>query len=341
MVPYVLLHLMVLAAQRHLTGKCGKGVSFRRKNVLCSGTQRETTECFWKVLMPGNERNPQRAQRKTGAVVVVIPAVLPSITSPLSRKHAPSDMVENRRHSAGSFFHRACTITLRLFTLSAGMGAVAGNRCGEEGGSVAAREQKVIVQCPLTADVNQTKQSVMIKVFSGSSHGAKEVLGCDWLSRLGKFDCPPSLFQAELIAIHNDSVLASLPKHRLQKGAYRCQLVPYDRDRPFTDCTITEPEETTTESQVTPTTDVHHETDEHNSDLSNGPQEKSFACSADDQRGLVAAVVDLTITVFCLLMAMAAMVIYHLRYRGYSLEPRVDPSCSLKDQLEGWPMVAI
>ncbi|KAL8615900.1 hypothetical protein ACOMHN_058967 [Nucella lapillus] len=237
---------------------------------------------------------------------------------PLSRKPAPLDMAANICHSAGSFFHRACTVTLLLLTLSAGMGAVAGNPCGDEGGSVAARERKVIVQCPLTADINRTKQSVMIKVFSGSSHGAEEVLGCDWLSRLGKFDCPPSLFQTELIAIHSDSVLASLPKHRLQKGDYRCQLVPYDRDQPFTDCTITEPEDTTTESQLTPTTAVHHLTDEKkNSDLSNGPQEKSFACSADDQRGLVAAVVVLAITVFCLLMAMAAMVIYHLRYRGY------------------------
>ncbi|KAL8566558.1 hypothetical protein ACOMHN_009772 [Nucella lapillus] len=34
--------------------------------------------------------------------------------------------------------------------------------------------------------------------------------------------------------------------------------------------------------------------------------------SADDWRGLVAAVVVLAITVFCLLMHMAAMVIYHL-----------------------------
>ncbi|KAL8615863.1 hypothetical protein ACOMHN_058930 [Nucella lapillus] len=194
------------------------------------------------------------------------------------------------------------------------MGAVVGQPCGEEGGSVAVPERKVTVQCPLTADVSQTKQSVMIKLFSNSSHGAEEVLGCDWLTRLGKFDCPPSLFQAQLIAIHNDSVLASLPKHSLQKGAYRCQLVPYDRDQPFTDCTITEPEDTTTKSQVTPTTAVHHDKYENNSDLSNGPQEKSFACFADNWKGLVAAVVVLTITVFCQLMAMAAMVIYHLWY---------------------------
>ncbi|KAL8615860.1 hypothetical protein ACOMHN_058927 [Nucella lapillus] len=234
---------------------------------------------------------------------------------PLSRKHALSDMAANRCHSAGSIFHRACTVTLWLILLTAGMGAVAGNPCGEEGGSVAAREQKVIVQCPLTADVYQTKQSVMINVFSISSHGAEKVLGCDWRSRLGKFDCLPSLFHAQLIAIHSDSVRASLPKHRLQIGAYRCQLLPYDRDQPFTDCTITEQEEATTESQVTPTTAVHHETDENNSDLSNGPQEKSFACSADDQSGLVAAVVAMTITVFCLLMAMAAMVIYLLLYK--------------------------
>ncbi|KAL8566551.1 hypothetical protein ACOMHN_009765 [Nucella lapillus] len=71
----------------------------------------------------------------------------------------------------------------------------------------------------------------------------EEVLGCDWLSRLGKFDCSPSLFQAELIDIHSDRVLASLPKHRLQTGAYRCQLVPYDRDQPFIDCTSTEQSE--------------------------------------------------------------------------------------------------
>ncbi|KAL8566560.1 hypothetical protein ACOMHN_009774 [Nucella lapillus] len=298
-----------------------------------------------------------KGQRKTGAVVMAIPAILPSVTSPLSRKPAPSDMAATRRHSAGSFVlcplsrpeknrsrggddssrpsfrhqplsrkpapsdmaanicHSAGSFFLRGWVLCRGTRV---EKRGGGGGSVAAREQKVILQCPVTADVNQTKQSVMIKVFSSSSHGAEEVLGCDWLSRLGKFYCPSSLFQAELIDIHNDSVLASLPKHRLQKGDYRCQLVPYDRDQPFTDCTITEPEETITESQVTPTTAVHHETDEKkNSDLSNGPQEKSFACSADDRRGLVAAVVVLTITVFCLLMAMAAMVIYHLRCRRH------------------------
>ncbi|KAL8615901.1 hypothetical protein ACOMHN_058968 [Nucella lapillus] len=39
-----------------------------------------------------------RGQRKTGAVVMAIPAVLPSVTSDMSRIPAPSDMAATSRH---------------------------------------------------------------------------------------------------------------------------------------------------------------------------------------------------------------------------------------------------
>ncbi|KAL8596214.1 hypothetical protein ACOMHN_021254 [Nucella lapillus] len=137
-------------------------------------------------------------------------------------------MTERRR--------RPFVIAVLLVVITAGTCLEAGSTCVK----VAVAMGTVTIVCPLKADVHDTKHSVVIKHFSGiSGSSAEEVLGCDWLMLRKEFDCPPSSFGAELIAIRRDRViLARLPDAQLQNGSYRCQLVPPESKQPFTDCSI-------------------------------------------------------------------------------------------------------
>ncbi|KAL8577841.1 hypothetical protein ACOMHN_054591 [Nucella lapillus] len=154
---------------------------------------------------------------------------------------------------------KPCRILLWLLMFIVGVCSVAGETyplCDGESVAAAVALQKgnVTIVCPLTADVRQSKQSVVIKYYSPNSTTGEEVLGCDWLSNRQTIDCLPSPFEATLVEIQPDLVIASLPKKRLGNGSYRCQLVPYDRKQPYTDCDICYPEYTTT----TPILIIHH-----------------------------------------------------------------------------------
>ncbi|KAL8577833.1 hypothetical protein ACOMHN_054583 [Nucella lapillus] len=141
---------------------------------------------------------------------------------------------------------KPCRILLWLLMFIVGVCSVAGETyplCDGESVAAAVALQKgnVTIVCPLTADVRQSKQSLVIKYYSPNSTTGEEVLGCDWLSNRQAMDCLPSPFEATLVEIQPDLVIASLPKTRLGNGSYRCQLVPYDRKQPYTDCDICYP----------------------------------------------------------------------------------------------------
>ncbi|KAL8609799.1 hypothetical protein ACOMHN_052853 [Nucella lapillus] len=81
------------------------------------------------------------------------------------------------------------------------------------------------------------------------------MLVCDWMTELNRFDCE-SEEDCELIEIRSDRILARLPRDGLRPDQiYRCQLVPWDRNQKFTNCSVCYPdgEETSPTHDDTPT----------------------------------------------------------------------------------------
>ncbi|KAL8577839.1 hypothetical protein ACOMHN_054589 [Nucella lapillus] len=69
----------------------------------------------------------------------------------------------------------------------------------------------MIVACPLTADVNQTKRTFIIKYFTDPTKHPAYVLDCFWNTDLLEFVCLTEV-DAELIELQSYRVLQVCPK---------------------------------------------------------------------------------------------------------------------------------
>ncbi|XP_076457632.1 uncharacterized protein LOC143291586 [Babylonia areolata] len=172
------------------------------------------------------------------------------------------------------------------------------------GSDVAVDKGEAVIRCPLTADVNRTKHTVLVKHFSPDKKYPDESMVCEWVAE-GRQECSSKYGFTE-IKVKKDYIMAKIKETNLQKeGVYKCQLIPPDERQAFTDCEIYHAEEP--EGPNTATVPVVNTTAGHLN--ASAPPAIDIPTYADGSvnGGLVAG---LTVTVIILLLIIAGLLFY-------------------------------